>query len=190
MAQIQEGEGSLFARYRSLTVGDAGWGFLIRFELCMLLFRNTPGALGLFLRKVFFPGRNEAFTHHETLTAIGILSRLTMNGDRQPAILSGGGDLLLKDRPKWDGNSIDFYYWYFGSQALFQLDGPAGPRWKAWNESMSDALVQNQNAAASGCKAGSWEPVDRWSTEGGRVYATAINAMTLETYYIYPRVMR
>jgi Ca-activated chloride channel family protein len=140
--------------------------------------------------KVFFPGRNEAFTHHETLTAIGILSRLTMNGDRQPAILSGGGDLLLKDRPKWDGNSIDFYYWYFGSQALFQLDGPAGPRWKAWNESMSDALVQNQNAAASGCKAGSWEPVDRWSTEGGRVYATAINAMTLETYYIYPRVMR
>jgi len=27
--------------------------------------------------------------------------------------------------------------------------------------------------------------VDRWSCRGGRVYATAINALSLQTYYRY-----
>ena len=43
------------------------------------------------------------------------------------------------------------------------------------------ALLPHQRAKDAGCAAGSWEPVDRWGGEGGRVYATAINAMTLET---------
>lgn len=38
-----------------------------------------------------------------------------------------------------------------------------------------------QRAKDAGCAADSWEPVDRWGGEGGRVYATAINALTLET---------
>ncbi len=134
------------------------------------------------------PGFNEDFEHHETMTAISVLSRILIDRNKGDARLAGGCDLLLKDRPKWDGNSIDFYYWYFGSLAMFQFDGPAGPKWKAWNQNVKDALVGNQNAPASGCKAGSWEPVDRWSPEGGRVYATAINALTLEVYYRYPIV--
>jgi len=30
---------------------------------------------------------------------------------------------------------------------------------------------------------GSWEPEDPWARDPGRVYATAINAVTPETYY-------
>jgi hypothetical protein len=30
-----------------------------------------------------------------------------------------------------------------------------------------------------GCGEGSWDPVDKWGSEGGRVYATAINVLTL-----------
>ncbi len=131
--------------------------------------------------KVFLPGLNENFDHHETLTAIAIMSRLFMDRNRGDQRITEGSDLLLRDRPKWDGTLIDFYYWYFGSQALFQLDGPAGKRWKSWNGDLKEALVKSQNAAATGCRAGSWEPVDRWSCEGGRVYGTAINALTLET---------
>jgi len=35
------------------------------------------------------------------------------------------------------------------------------------------------------CVYGSWDPIDAWGTAGGRVYATAINALTLEVYYRY-----
>ena len=55
--------------------------------------------------------------------------------------------------------------------------------WKTWNRAMVDALVDHQNT--DGDKEGSWEPVGRWCCKGGRVYATAINALTLETYYRY-----
>jgi hypothetical protein len=64
--------------------------------------------------------------------------------------LSGGCDLLLRDKPQWNGNAIDFYYWYYASLALFQYDGPSGPKWKAWNEDMKNALVKNQNTGSSG----------------------------------------
>ena len=30
---------------------------------------------------------------------------------------------------------------------------------------------------------GSWDPIGEWCVAGGRVYATAINALTLEVYY-------
>lgn len=130
--------------------------------------------------KVFVPGMNEQFDHHEALTAIGVMSRIFMDKNKSDPRLTAGCDLLLRDKPKWDGNSIDFYYWYYASLALFQFDGPSGPKWKAWNEDMKTSLVKNQNTSSSGCKSGSWETIDRWSGEGGRVYCTAINALTLE----------
>ena len=136
--------------------------------------------------KVYVPGVNEHFEDHPALTAIGVMCRLFMDRRRGDPRLSMGCDLLLKDLPKWEGNWIDFYYWYYASLALFQYDGPSGPKWKGWNEPMKEALVPRQNRAGSGCRRGSWEPVDRWSCEGGRVYATAINALTLEVYYRYP----
>ncbi|GEM_PF-7087366 len=36
-----------------------------------------------------------------------------------------------------------------------------------------------------GCQEGSWLANDRWSDEGGRVYTTALGALTLEVYYRY-----
>jgi Ca-activated chloride channel family protein len=138
--------------------------------------------------KVFVPGLNERFDHHETLTAIGIMSRIFMDRTKSDPRLSSGCDLLLRDKPAWNGNAVDFYYWYCASLALFQYDGPSGPKWRAWNQDMKKALVGHQNNDLLGCKAGSWEPVDRWSGEGGRVYGTAINALTLEVYYRYANV--
>ncbi len=96
---------------------------------------------------------------------------------------------ILKDLPAWDAGrrTIDFYYWYYASLALWQHDGPEGPAWKAFNESMKTALVPFQER--DGCRTGSWDPaVDRWGSVGGRVYATAINVLTLEVYYRYGKV--
>ena len=89
---------------------------------------------------------------------------------------------LLRDRPIWDEEhrTIDYYYWYYAALALFQYDAPEGSAWKAFNESMKKALVPYQEGEKAGCRQGSWSPaVDKWGSVGGRVYATALNALTL-----------
>ena len=136
--------------------------------------------------KVFIPGSNEKFEHHETLTAIGVMARIFIDKNKADPRLSAGCDLLLRDLPRREGNAVDFYYWYFGSLALFQYDGPSGPKWRTWNANMKKALVETQRVAGDG--KGSWAPVGRWCGKGGRVYATAINALTLEVYYRYANV--
>ena len=35
---------------------------------------------------------------------------------------------------------------------------------------------------------GSWDPIGEWGKAGGRVYSTAMAAMTLEVYYRYARM--
>lgn len=138
--------------------------------------------------KVYVPNKNENFEHHEALTAIGMMARVFMDKNKHDPRLVNGAQLLTRDLPKWEGNYIDYYYWYYASLALFQYDGPSGQQWNTWNKAMKDALVKNQNQSSTGCKFGSWETVDRWSCEGGRVYGTAINALTLEVYYRYANV--
>ncbi|HTF57580.1 MAG TPA: hypothetical protein VK661_10135 [Planctomycetota bacterium] len=133
---------------------------------------------------------NQDFNHHESMTAVGVLCRIFMSKDKKEPALAGV-NLLVKDLPAWKPDSIDYYYWYYASLALFQYDGPNGPNWKRWNEAMKDALVPNQKTAKDGCANGSWTSEnERWGAEGGRVYAVAINALTLEVYYRYPNVFR
>lgn len=83
---------------------------------------------------------------------------------------------------------MDFNYWHWASLALFQYDGPMGQYWLAWNEDLKEAIVGHQLLDVTLCSNGSWDPVDRWSVAGGRIYCTAINALTLEVYYRYANV--
>ena len=53
---------------------------------------------------------------------------------------------------------------------------------------MVEALLPNQWRDRGICNNGSWDPVGCWTRKGGRVYATAINALTLEVYYRYANV--
>jgi hypothetical protein len=136
--------------------------------------------------KVYIPGKNEQFDHHETMSAAGIVARILIQRQKTAPEL-GASHLLMADLPLWKPNRIDSYYWYFGSFALFQLDGPEGQKWNRWNAAMVQALIPNQKSAPDECADGSWDPsADRWGTEGGRVYTTAMNALTLETSFRYP----
>ncbi len=47
-------KGSALSKYQKIIVGDDSWTYLIYFELCTLL-GKFPGALGILLRKVFWP---------------------------------------------------------------------------------------------------------------------------------------
>jgi hypothetical protein len=145
--------------------------------------------------KVVVPNKNDTWGHHEALTAVGMMCRIFIDKDKTDPRLKGGAELLLQDLPSWDNSKaddkkVDFYYWYYASLALFQYDGPDGKFWKGWNEAMKTALVPNQKTKKDKCADGSWDSneVDRWGFEGGRVYSTAINTLTLEIYYRYDSV--
>jgi hypothetical protein len=71
----------------------------------------------------------------------------------------------------------DYYYWYYGSLALDQLQNDA---WRKWNDQVQPALRQLQKPD------GSWE-ADRtyYGARGGKTYATALATLTLEVYYRY-----
>jgi len=87
-------------------------------------------------------------------------------------MLDKGAKLLRDKPPKWDENAgtIDYYYWYYGSYAMYQM---AGTNWKAWKDHMVDAIVKNQ--LQEKCEKGSWHPQkDPWGDVGGRVYSTAL----------------
>lgn len=135
--------------------------------------------------KVYCP-HNVQFEHQETLTSIAVMSRIFIDR-KSDARVRNGAELVAREIPSPEASKVDYYAWYAAALALFQFDGPDGDLWGRWNKGMVDTLVKSQ--LAEGCRAGSWEPADRWSCEGGRVYATAINALTLEVYYRYDHVL-
>ncbi len=122
------------------------------------------------------------------MSAAGVVSRIFIQRRKTaPELIAVV--LMPADLPVRKKNQIDFYYWYYGSLALFQQGGPDGPLWKQWSSALVDALLPNQKSRDDGCERGAWDPsVERWGFEGGRVYATATNALTLETPYRYPVV--
>ena len=122
----------------------------------------------------------------EGLTAMAIVSRLACGADRDDEYVKKGQDLLLKSLPLYDteAHAVDFHYWHFGSLACY---GAGGQHWLKWSEACVPAIVDNLRIDKAQHNYGSWDPVDSWSWGGGRVYATAINALTLETPWRYPK---
>ncbi|MHC4549871.1 MAG: prenyltransferase/squalene oxidase repeat-containing protein [Planctomycetota bacterium] len=135
-------------------------------------------------------GRADRFPPEKTqsMTAVGILTRIFLGEDpRRSDMIRKGADLCVQTLPAWspDDGSIDMYYWYYGTLALFQVGGAP---WRKWNAAMKDAIVRHQHADGTGARQGSWDPLGAWGDEGGRVYATATMVMCLEVYYRYDRV--
>ncbi|HLY11920.1 MAG TPA: VIT domain-containing protein [Planctomycetota bacterium] len=124
------------------------------------------------------PGRYEMYDEHPTMTAVGILCRLLLQKSRKDPAFAGT-QLLLEDLPDAKATKVDYNYWYFGSLALFQSEGPDGARSKTWGNALGKAMIPLQKRKPGGCIDGSWDPASPWGQEGGRVWATAISALTL-----------
>jgi hypothetical protein len=88
------------------------------------------------------------------------------------------GDFLLGELP---GESRpNFYYWYYATMALHQLQGE---HWQRWNDALRTHLLATQQQA--GPLAGSWDPDPVWGGYGGRIYSTSLATLCLEVYYRY-----
>lgn len=121
----------------------------------------------------------DRFDKNEGLTAMALGLRLGLGADRSSPEIRGAARRLGWCLPVWNesGSSVDFVAWHAGTRALAAYGDAA--LWSAWSANARRALVAHQRKYADGCGCGSWDPVDRWGAEGGRVYATAMNALTL-----------
>lgn len=127
------------------------------------------------------PGGGSAFLMQndgkfDPLPVMNAAALHALGGDHQAAGALAGH--LDEELPSWGagGNvrKVNFYYWYHGTLGLKALGGES---WRAWKASVLEALLPNQ--AGKGPQEGSWPPVAEWCLAGGRVYATAINALTV-----------
>ena len=117
---------------------------------------------------------DEEFSH--SMSAEALACRQFLGLARDTATAREAGDYLLGELPgEGDAN---LYYWYYGSIAMYQLQGSY---WKRWSEALQKTLLATQRA--SGPLAGSWDPTTRWDGYGGRVYTTALATLCLEAYY-------
>jgi WD40-like Beta Propeller Repeat len=114
-----------------------------------------------------------------SMTAESMFIRRLLGMPRNARRMHQSADYIVGYLPNWDENA-DTYGWYYATLALYQH---GGLHWELWNAVVMPELLANQQTR--GRKLGSWDPDDQWASIGGRVYQTAICALTLEVYYRY-----
>jgi len=92
---------------------------------------------------------------------------------------AAGEALALLARSAPGASPYDIYSWYYATLASFHA---GGPQWDIWNARLQTILLPLQHRSG-GPLDGSWEPDRVWGRHGGRIYATAMAALTLEVYY-------
>ena len=127
----------------------------------------------------------------QALTAVGLFCRIFLDQDpREQPIMNNAARLLNRTPPTWNESdgSIDHYYWYYATYALFQMGGTP---WLKWQKALERAVSPNQHRQRSDKNNyGSWDPVGAWGEDGGRVYSTAILTLTMQANYRYTRLLR
>jgi hypothetical protein len=128
--------------------------------------------------KVYVPGINEEYRHHETMSAAAMALRLLLGDARDEAMAAAVGMLAVDPPGATPVTDIDFYYWHLGTLSLYLHDGAGTATWMDWQGRLLEGLKPGRAAD------GSWEPNDRWAGVNpgntGRAYATALNVLTLE----------
>ncbi len=171
-------------RYRQGDAGDLsqlGWQAMVLDAGYRAGVRVDPGSVqGIerFLRTVragsqgglarYRPGEAPS----RTMTAEGLATRLLLGESVPPAEIAEAQRYLL-EKPPGEGQD-NYYYWYYATLALHQLQDDA---WDRWNEALKARLLATQRSD------GSWSSATVWGGYGGTVYTTAMATLCLESYY-------
>jgi len=131
------------------------------------------------------PEQQEGLKPNLAMTSEAMLMRMYLGATRDDPRLIEGAEYLKANLPALgteEEPARDCYYWYYATQAMFQLQGEY---WTAWNQRMREVMESSQ--VQKGDLAGSWHPLypvpDRWGAAGGRLYVTAMHLLMLEVYY-------
>ena len=180
-------------RYRPLEPGDTsvlGWQLMALKSAEMAYLHVPPGAMrkaGYFLDHVQADrgatyGYQDPDNRRPATTAIGLLCRMYLGWEHDHEPLVRGVQVLSQLGPSTDTTRMrnNMYYNYYATQVMHHYGGYP---WQRWNTVMRDYLVQTQDKG--GHQTGSWylPGSDNGAPAGGRLYCTAMAAMTLEVYY-------
>jgi len=111
------------------------------------------------------------------MSAEGLLCLQFLGTDRNDPAMRAGADYLMTQLPEIKQRRTS-YYWYYGTQVMYHMQGSY---WQEWNAALRDMVVETQ--IKDGHMAGTWNPVDQWERKGGRLYATSMKLLLLEIYY-------
>ena len=127
------------------------------------------------------PGVNDRYAQNETLAAVSVALRLGAGQSAAAPDIRSAVSRVAVNLPWWsnDGASVDFNYWYQGTTSLSRVRDAYPRAWQKWSSSVARTLAGRQRNFRDECLEGSWDPTDKWGGDGGRIYATAINALTL-----------
>ena len=127
--------------------------------------------------QAFSFGYNEANPKpRPTTSAIGLSMMLYLGESPH----TNGMHLALNRLAERGPALTNIYHDYYGTLALHHA---RHYEWDAWNQVVRDHLVATQEK--QGHETGSWHFDDPYGNVGGRLYTTAMAAMTLEIYYRY-----
>lgn len=113
------------------------------------------------------------------MTAAGILVRvLAREPPRKDDLVARGTKLILDQPPMWvpEAGTIDMYSWRCATRALRLA---RSKDWSRWSDLVQAVCLRWQVPASGAHNAGSWDPVDVWGEDGGRVYSTAMMTLAL-----------
>lgn len=172
--------------------GDRGDTSQLGWQLMVLASARNAGVAGLeaaearviqFLQSVssgaagglaaYRPGERPSLT----MTAEALYCRMLLGLSPDHPTAAEALELIARTPP--DRSRPNAYAWYYATLASFHA---GGPQWDRWNNALQAALLPLQRRDGSAAD-GSWDPDPVWGGHGGRVYATALAAMTLEVYY-------
>jgi len=134
-------------------------------------------------------GRQDKFPPEKTasMTAAGIWIRMLCGEDPAKSKPIRLGTNICQERPPvWnrDAGTIDMYYWFYGTLAMYQVGGNA---WRRWHTALFTAVSKSQRTGTPNVD-GSWDPAGVWGPEGGRVYSTALMTLCLQISHRYVKV--
>lgn len=116
------------------------------------------------------------------MTAEALLCRFMLGERGRQGAVDEAVEFIMDEPPR--NGQMNLYYWYYGSLAMFQVQGES---WKRWNVGLQQQILPKQ--VLVGEHRGSWDPDTVWGGYGGRVYSTAMAALCLEVYYRYLPVL-
>lgn len=118
----------------------------------------------------------DSVSSNQTLTAMGAYCLLGGVKNLREMRLWGVGAKAALDKMAGTAEQSDYYHNYFLAAALSEKTGGVRtPEITIVHDQMKNRMIR------SGALAGSWEPDDKWGSVGGRLYATIMATLSLES---------